>query len=74
MTMKSITFRCSAAQYEQLKNGQQDTVGNRTELITSALEAFLSYADQPHIRQQDLFRLVSELDNASQGPHFAELA
>ena len=74
MNMKSITFRCSAAQYEQLNHAQQDIASNRTELITSALEAFLSYADQPHICQQDLFRLVSELDNASHGPHFAELA
>ena len=74
MNMKSITFRCSAAQYEQLNHAQQDIASNRTDLITSALEAFLSYADQPHIRQQDLFRLVSELDNASHGPHFAELA
>jgi hypothetical protein len=74
MSMKSITFRCTAAQYEQLNNTQPGVASNRTELITTALDAFLTYAKQPHVRQQDLFHLVKELDNASHGPRFAELA
>jgi hypothetical protein len=74
MTMKSITFRCTAAQYEQLNNIHPGTACNRTELITAALDAFLTYAEQPRVRELNLFLLVKELDDSSQGPHFAELA
>ena len=52
-------------------NQQGDT---RTAFITEALESFLDFAEQEHIRQLDLFELVAAVDALSPGPGFAEQA
>ncbi len=74
MTMKSITFRCSAHQYEQITNTIIKHNCSRTMLIIQALEFFLNYAEQDHIRNKNLFHLVEDIDAESSGPSFAEQA
>ena len=74
MTMKSITFRCSDRQNERISHALRELACNRTELITTALESFLAYAEQPHIRQADLFSLVAGIDACGGESSFAEQA
>ena len=74
MNMKSITFRCSESQHQRLLRALQENQCTRTDLITAALECFLSYAEQEHIRAKNLFALVEDIDTSGTGPSFAEQA
>lgn len=74
MNMKSITFRCSESQHLRLLRALQENQCTRTDLITAALECFLSYAEQEHIRAKNLFALVEDIDTPGNGPSFADQA
>lgn len=74
MNQKSITFRCSAQQQQRLHSALTKHRCTRTELITTALESFLAYAEQEHIINKNLFDLVEDIDAHGHGPSFAEQA
>ena len=74
MNLKSITFRCSALQHERINTFLNQDTDTRTAFITEALENFLDFAEQEHIRQLNLFELVAEVDAVSPGSGFAEQA
>ncbi|MBO5684460.1 MAG: hypothetical protein J6R92_05880 [Akkermansia sp.] len=74
MKQKSITFRCSSSQHARLNQKLKHTNSTRTNLITAALECFLTYAEQPHISSKNLFELVQDVDAQSKGPRFEEQA
>lgn len=74
MNQKSITFRCSAQQQQRLHSALTNHCCTRTELITTALESFLAYAEQEHILTKNLFDLVEDIDAHGHGPSFAEQA
>lgn len=75
MKLKSITFRCSPAQFERLENTMRHTrIDTRTEALSSALEEFLEFAERADTREMDLFSLVDYVDRQGDGPSFAEQA
>ena len=74
MNMKSITFRCSEQQNNRMNAARHQRACSRTSLITQALESFLNYAEQAHIRNKDLFALVEDIDTCGEGPSFDEQA
>ena len=74
MKQKSITFRCSSNQNTRLSRELEHTNATRTDFITTALECFLAYAEQPHIISKNLFELVQDVDALSDGPRFEEQA
>lgn len=75
MKLKSITFRCSSAQFSRLEEAiQSTTVDTRTMALSDALEEFLSFAEQQDTRSLDLFALVDRVDSEGSGPRFAEQA
>lgn len=76
MKLKSITFRCSAAQFARLENAMEhSTVDTRTTALSLALEEFLDFAEQQDTRNLDLFALVDRVDHlADECPAFADQA
>lgn len=74
MNQKSITFRCSSSQHIRLHNTLSTLRCSRSELISDALESFLSYAEQDCIRRKNLFDLVDDIDAHGPGPRFADQA
>ena len=74
MKQKSITFRCSACQNERLNHALAHSTATRTDFITAALESFLTYAEQTHIRNKNLFELVQDIDAQGDGPPFEKQA
>ncbi len=74
MNMKSVTFRCSQQQHARLTEAMRFLDCTRTDLITQALEAFLTYAEQERICHKNLFELVDDIDASSEGPLFREQA
>ena len=74
MNLKSITFRCSAIQHARINTFLNPETDTRTAFITEALESFLDFAEQEHIRQLNLFELVAAVDAITPGPGFAEQA
>ncbi len=74
MNLKSITFRCSSNQNARMAAVLSQTEATRTDFITSALEAFLDFAEQPHIQHLDLFELVEAVDALGGDTGFAEQA
>lgn len=75
MKLKSITFRCSPAQFERLENAMRYTkIDTRTQALSSAIEEFLNFAEQSEARAMDLFALVAHVDQGNAGPSFAEQA
>ena len=75
MKLKSITFRCSRPQLQRLESTMLSCKeNNRTTFITTALEEFLNYAEQPTIAVLDLFALVSDIDSIGSGDKFASQA
>lgn len=75
MKLKSITFRCSPAQFERLENTMKEAnIDTRTEALSAALEEFLDFAERTETRAMDLFSLVDHVDEHSRGPRFAEQA
>lgn len=76
MKLKSITFRCSSAQFSRLQDVIRFTsVDTRTSALASALEEFLEFAEQQDTRAMDLFALVERIDHEGEHcPRFAEQA
>ena len=74
MNLKSITFRCSAIQHARINTFLNPETDTRTAFITEALENFLDFAEQEHIRRKNLFDLVEDVDTHGHGPCFAEQA
>ena len=75
MKLKSITFRCSPAQFSRLEDAMRaQAVDTRTMALSCALEEFLEFAEQRETRALDLFALVDRVDNEGSGPRFAEQA
>lgn len=71
---KSITFRCAEAQHSRLEQALQQGHLSRTDLISTALEQFLSFADSEDIRRLDIFALVHEIDSRGSAVAFEEEA
>ena len=75
MNLKSVTFRCSSAQLARMESALLDThLSTRTELIATALEDFMSFAEQKDIAQMDLFTLVQQVDKLCSTQPFREHA
>lgn len=75
MKLKSITFRCSPAQFSRLEDSlRRSSIGTRTLALSYALEEFLSFVEQKEMRELDLFSLVQLVDREGQGPPFSEQA
>lgn len=75
MKLKSITFRCSPAQFARLEDViRLSSVDTRTMALSDALEEFLDFAERQEARQLDLFALVDHVDRSGDGPTFAEQA
>lgn len=74
MKQKSITFRCTAGQNARLSQALELSTINRTDFITAALECFLAYAEQTHIRSKNLFELVQDINASGNGTRFEEQA
>ena len=74
MKQKSITFRCSTTQSTRVCSALEQLRMNRTDFLTSALESFLTYAEQTHIRNKNLFELVQDIDSQGDGPPFEKQA
>lgn len=75
MKLKSITFRCSSAQYARLEELiDRSMTDTRTMALSLALEEFLNFAEQQDTRQLDLFALVDRVDHLGHGPAFSEQA
>ncbi len=75
MKQKSITFRCSAAQFHRLQeNIRARESATRTHVISGAIEEFLDFVEKPEQHSLDLFELVRCIDEAGEGPPFAEQA
>lgn len=75
MKLKSITFRCSPAQFARLEAAMQSTkTDTRTQALSCALEEFLDFAELDDTRSMDLFALVDHVDHKGNGPTFAEQA
>lgn len=75
MKLKSITFRCSPAQFERLETTMRHTnIDTRTQALSTALEEFLEFAERSETRAMDLFALVDCVDKHGHGPSFADQA
>ena len=75
MNLKSVTFRCSAAQVARMERALHAAHhSTRTELIATALEDFLHFAEQQEIAQLDLFDLVQQVDSLCAPHRFREHA
>ena len=75
MKQKSITFRCSQAQFARLEAAMETTmIETRTSALSQALEEFLDFVEQPEAIAMDLFALVDYVDREGCGPKFSEQA
>ena len=75
MKLKSITFRCSSAQFARLEDAiRASSTDTRTMALSDALEEFLDFAERSETRELDLFALVDHVDRTGAGPSFAEQA
>ncbi len=75
MKLKSITFRCSAAQRARLETAMSALCcESRTAFISEALEDFLTFVEREDIATLDLFQLVEHIDSTGSGERFAEQA
>lgn len=69
---KSITFRCSEAQYRRLENHKEQSRRSRTELMCEALDTFLSFAERN--RHLNLFELVAATNDVGRKAKFEDEA
>ncbi|MDO4751446.1 MAG: hypothetical protein Q4A24_04995 [Akkermansia sp.] len=75
MNLKSITFRCAEKQLERMESAMSScSAGNRTELISSALENFLDYVSQDEVSRLNLFELVEHINAIGSALPFDEHA
>lgn len=72
MKQHTITFRCSQVQLNRLDNALVSLSHNtRTELLVTALEEFLDFAEQEDISGLNLFELVQRIDTKGSAQHFS---
>lgn len=69
---KSITFRCSEAQYRRLEKHMSHTNKTRTAIICEALKSFLDFADRN--KQLNLFELVEAANSVGAKVKFEDEA
>lgn len=75
MNLKSITFRCSAAQLNRLERAMSTLAcENRTNVLAAALEEFLQFAEQKEIAELDLFELVNRINTEGSACEFSSQA
>ncbi len=75
MKLRSITFRCTAAQHNRLQQAMHEGYSDtRTSVLSAALEEFLDYAELSEVRRMDLFDLVQEVDKQGAGVRFCDQA
>lgn len=75
MKLKSITFRCSPAQFARLEDAMRfASIDTRTQVLACALEEFLDFAELSSTRSMNLFELVDRVDHEGRGPAFADQA
>lgn len=74
MTPRTITFRCSEAQFKRLQSAVEHLRTSRAALINDALEDFLDFAERPDVRALDLFELVKAVDSEGDGCLFCDQA
>lgn len=75
MAQKSITFRCSEAQYHRLSQAvQENGKETRTAVLVQALKEFLDFAEQEEVQAMDLFELVAKIEQSGEGPNFEQQA
>ena len=74
MKLRSITFRCTAAQFNRLQQAMQEEYSDtRTSILSAALE-FLDYAERGEMQRLNLFDLVQHLDGLGDGIRFSDQA
>jgi hypothetical protein len=75
MKLKSITFRCSAAQLSRIETAMQTLeCDNRSNILATALEEFLHFAEQDDVATLNLFELVNRIDTEGAACAFATQA
>ncbi len=75
MKLRSITFRCTAAQFNRLQQAMQEEYSEtRTSILSAALEEFLDYAERGEMQRLNLFDLVQHLDGLGDGIRFSDQA
>ncbi len=75
MKLRSITFRCTAAQFNRLQQAMQEEYSDtRTSILSAALEEFLDYAERGEMQRLNLFDLVQHLDGLGDGIRFSDQA
>lgn len=70
--LKSVTFRCTKAQQQRMETALSGSAMSRTDFISAALEAFLTFAEQEENRKLNLFELVEKVDATGSRIRFAE--
>ncbi|MBE6418216.1 MAG: hypothetical protein IKL98_03060 [Akkermansia sp.] len=72
MKQHTITFRCSQVQMNRLDDALISLSHNtRTELLATALEEFLDFAEQGDISGLNLFELVQRIDSEGSAQQFS---
>lgn len=75
MKQHSITFRCSQTQIKRLEDALTTLcIDTRTELLATALEEFLNFAEQKNISELNLFELVRHIDTQGSALPFSTQA
>lgn len=69
---KSVTFRCSEAQYRRMEKHLEESRRTRSELICEALDSFLTFAEGK--RHLNLYELVEATDALGARVRFEEQA
>ena len=75
MKQKSITFRCTQAQFDRMQqNLQTQNDINRSSILSAALEEFLDFIESSIDAEADLFTLVDLVNNVGDRTSFCSQA
>ena len=75
MKQKSITFRCTQAQFDRMQqNLQTQNDINRSSVLSAALEEFLDFIESSIDAEADLFTLVDLVNNVGDRTSFCSQA
>ena len=75
MKQKSITFRCTQAQFDRMQqNLQTQNDINRSSILSAALEEFLDFIESSIEAEADLFTLVDLVNNVGDRTSFCSQA
>lgn len=75
MKQKSITFRCTQAQFDRMQqNLQTQNDINRSSVLSAALEEFLDFIESSIEAEADLFTLVDRVNNVGDRTSFCSQA